>query len=71
MSLNILPPWARLVEILISIVNAIKSGGKLITNLKKNGKNMKTRIIKIVSKAKLVWNVGGLKQTHWIGQREP
>lgn len=70
-SLNILPPWARLVEILVSIVNAIKSVGKLLTNLKKNVKNMKTRILKMISKTKLVWNVGGLKQTHWIGQREP
>jgi hypothetical protein len=63
-----LPPWARLVEILVSMVNAIKSVGKLITNLNKNVKSMKTRII---SKAKPVWNVGGLKQTHRIGQREP
>jgi len=63
-----LPPWAGFVGILISIVNAIKSVGKLITNLKKNGNNMKTRNI---SKTKPVWNVGGLKQTYRIEQREP
>lgn len=70
-SLNVLPPWARLVEILVSIVNAIKSVGKFLTNLKKNVKNMKTRISNLISKTKLVWNVGGLKKTHWIEQREP
>ena len=65
------PPWTRLVEILVSIVNALKSVGILLTNSKNNWKNMKTRMMKIVSKTKPVWNMGGLKQTHRIGQRKP
>jgi hypothetical protein len=32
---------------------------------------MKTKIKKIIYKTKLVWNMGGLKHTRWIGQREP
>ena len=67
-SLNFLPPWASLLEILISVVNTIKSVGKLVTNLKKNGKSMMT---KIIFKTKPVWNVGGLKQTYRIEQRKP
>jgi hypothetical protein len=61
----------KLVEILVSLVSAIKSVGKLLTKLKINWKNMKTKIKKIIYKTKLVWNMGGLKQTRWIGQREP
>jgi hypothetical protein len=49
---------------LISIINAIKSVGKSIINLKKTGKYMKTSMMKILAKAKPVWNMGGLKQTH-------
>lgn len=63
-SLNVLPPWAKIIEILVSVVNAFNSVRILVDNLKK-WNNMKTQILYLINKAKLVWNVGGLKQTRW------
>ncbi|RGU59512.1 hypothetical protein DWW56_14540 [Phocaeicola vulgatus] len=57
-SLNLLPPWAELVSLLISIKDVLLNVGKLFINLK-NRKHMKTRIIKFISKAKGVWNTVG------------
>lgn len=71
-SLNLLPAWAGLVSLLISIKDVLLNVGKLFINLKKNRKHMKTRIIQFISKAKGVWNtvgkICGLKQTHFIEQ---
>jgi hypothetical protein len=53
------------------MVNALRSVVKLLANLKMKGKIMKTRMMKIISKTKPVWNVGGLKKTHRIERREP
>lgn len=61
-SLNLLPAWAGLVAILISIKDVLVNVGKLFINLKKNRKHMKTRVMRIISKTKGVWNtVGALR----------
>lgn len=56
-SLNLLPPWAQFVSLLIAIKDVQMNVGKLFINLK-NSKLMKTSII-IISKAKGVWNTVG------------
>jgi len=55
-SLNVLPPWADLAGLLISIKDVIYNVGKFFINLK-NGQNMKTNLMKSIYKAKLVWNM--------------
>jgi hypothetical protein len=47
-----------LVAILISIVNVVKNVGKLFINPKKEI-CMKTRIMRVISKTKGVWNTVG------------
>ncbi len=58
-SLNLLPAWAELVALLISIKDVLLNMGILFINLKTNRKHMKTRIIQLISKAKGVWNTVG------------
>jgi murein endopeptidase len=49
-----------LVEILISIVSVVKNVGKLFINPKiRKEMCMKTSVIKVISKAKGVWNTVG------------
>ena len=60
MSLNLLPPWAESVALLISIKDVLLNVGKLFINLKKTRKLMTTRF---TSKTKGVWNTVG---NQWI-----
>ena len=55
---NLLPPWAELVAILISIKDVLLNVGKLFINLK-NRKHMETKISQIKANAKGVWNTVG------------
>jgi len=55
-SLNLLPPWADLAGLLISINDVIYNVGKFFINLK-NGQYVKTNLMKSIYKAKLVWNM--------------
>jgi len=55
-SLNLLPPWADLAGLLISIKDVIYNVGKFLINLK-NGEYMKTNLMKSIYKAKLGWNM--------------
>ena len=57
-SFKLLPPWAELMATLIPIINVLRSVGKLIINLK-SVTRMKTSIMRIVYKAKGVWNTVG------------
>ena len=58
--MNLLPPWAESVALLISIKDVLLNVGKLFINLKKTRKLMTTRF---TSKTKGVWNTVG---NQWI-----
>lgn len=59
-SLSILPPWCKLIAILVSMNVIIYNAKKLYMEFKK------IRLMKNIFKfTRMVWNLGGIKQTYY------
>ncbi|PXZ43446.1 hypothetical protein DMB45_08775 [Sanguibacteroides justesenii] len=59
MGFDLLPPWAKLVSLLISIKDVILNVGKQFINFKNNRMHMKTKISQSKANARGVWNTVG------------